>query len=502
MSSLNNAFSLSSLNGKNGFKMVGNKNENIGWQVSRAGDINGDGIEDLIVAASSANEYTGKAYVVFGSDDKFSSKINVSKFDGSSGFVINGETPKEVVGFSVSGAGDMNGDGIDDIIIGAPGENEQLGAGYVMFGSKSKFPSGISVSDLDGSNGFKIIGDSDDKESSLGFFVSGAGDMNGDGLADIIISAPQGIKNNGGISYVLYGSNLTSYPIMDLANSQDWKGFKFHGVPNSISGQSISGLGDINGDGLDDIVIGAHNANNGKGAAYVVFGSKIESMRDIYPSSLDGKNGFKIQSEKEEGYLGSSVSGVGDINGDGYNDFVVSTTSSGPCGNSPANYVFYGKESFSESISISDIDEKDGFIIKDGMGTSLHVNGAGDVNNDGLGDLIISKSYAMCGGRETSYVLFGNKSGFQSEIDINKYNFNGINGFQINKVHSEDSTGYSVSTAGDVNNDGIADFVLGAPNAGVSYLVFGTEEIIPYTDNDGIIGSFFSLLSDAISVYF
>ncbi|KIE04670.1 Type I secretion target GGXGXDXXX repeat protein domain protein [Candidatus Jidaibacter acanthamoeba] len=507
MTSLNNPFYLSSLNGKNGFKLIGDDNGELGWQISSAGDVNGDGINDIIVGAQAANKYAGKAYVIFGKDSKFSSKLSVSNLNGSNGFQIIGENSSDALGFSVSGAGDINGDGLHDIIIGAPGKNNQLGEGYVVFGSKSGFPSTINVSDLDGSNGFAIIGDDKEKGSSLGMSVSGAGDMNGDGLDDIVISAPQGIINNGGgVSYVLYGSNLPLPPIVNLTNLVQWKGLTIYGEQNSISGQSIGKLGDINGDGLDDIIIGARNADNGIGAAYVVYGKGSgNAPQHIYPY-IEGNNGFKIQGDSKNSYLGSSVSGIGDVNGDGLNDLVVSSDSSGPCGGNPTNYILYGSKDFSNPFSVSGINGNNGFAIKDSTGASLKVKGAGDINNDGLNDLIISKSYNACGGQETSYVLFGDKLGFPPEIYINQYNLNGSHGFQINKVRSEDSMGYSVSGVGDVNNDGIADFAIGAPfahgDSGVSYIVFGTENIEDSLGGDSMISNFFSQLVDMLPAVF
>ncbi|KIE06305.1 FG-GAP repeat protein, partial [Candidatus Jidaibacter acanthamoeba] len=200
--SFSNPFSLSELDGSNGFKINGAVvGGNAGHAVSSAGDINGDGIADLIIGAESVNYPAGASYVVFGSKTPFASSINVSDLDGSNGFRLNGASGDNA-GISVSRAGDINGDGIDDLIIGAYRANSNAGASYVVFGSKTPFSSSINLSGLDGSNGFKLNGAASD---SAGNSVSSAGDINGDGIDDLIIGAPNGNSNTGG-GYVVFGS--------------------------------------------------------------------------------------------------------------------------------------------------------------------------------------------------------------------------------------------------------------------------------------------------------
>ncbi|MBU7586378.1 MAG: FG-GAP repeat protein, partial [Nostoc sp. TH1S01] len=163
----NLALNLSDLNGSNGFVINGIDNLDFsGFSVSNAGDINGDGIDDLIIGAYRADpngqNYAGESYVVFGSRNGFGASFNLSSLDGSNGFVINGIDEFDFSGRSVSGAGDINGDGIDDLIIGASGadSNGQSDAGesYVVFGSRNGFEASFNLSSLDCSNGFGIKG--------------------------------------------------------------------------------------------------------------------------------------------------------------------------------------------------------------------------------------------------------------------------------------------------------------------------------------------------------
>ncbi|MEO1523768.1 MAG: integrin alpha, partial [Cyanobacteria bacterium J06633_2] len=159
-------FDLSDLNGTNGFAINGiNVDEESGFSVSNAGDVNGDNIDDVIIGAPDAN--AGKSYVVFGSSLGFNSTFELSSLNGSNGFIINGINPDEESGFSVSGGGDINGDGVKDLIIGAPESDANgtlTGESYVVFGSSS-FSQSLDLSTLNGSNGFVINGIDDGDRS-------------------------------------------------------------------------------------------------------------------------------------------------------------------------------------------------------------------------------------------------------------------------------------------------------------------------------------------------
>ncbi|MBE9242900.1 beta strand repeat-containing protein, partial [Synechocystis salina] len=503
MSSLN----LSDLNGSNGFVINGiDFDDQSGFSVSSAGDINGDGFDDLLIGAFGGDpngvSNAGESYVIFGKSGGFSSSLNLSDLNGSNGFVINGIDNIDFSGVSVSSAGDVNGDGFDDLLIGASGgdPNGQFNAGesYVVFSKSGGFSSSLNLSDLNGSNGFVINGiDSDDRS---GRSVSSAGDVNGDGFDDLLIGAFGGDPNgqsSAGESYVVFGKSGGFSSSLNLADLNGSNGFVINGIDSDDqSGRSVSSAGDVNGDGFDDFLIGANRADpNGQinaGESYVVFGKSGGFSSSLNLADLNGSNGFVINGIDGSDASGRSVSSAGDINGDGFDDLLIGAYFADPngVGNAGESYVVFGKSGgFSSSLNLSDLNGSNGFVIN-GIDNSdfsgFSVSSAGDVNGDGFDDLLIGAVFADPNGVSNageSYVVFGKSGGFSSSLNLS--DLNGSNGFVINGIDSNDYSGLSVSSAGDVNGDGFDDLLIGAyradpngvSNAGESYVVFGSADI-------------------------
>ncbi|MEZ2237633.1 hypothetical protein [Microcoleus sp.] len=417
-------FELSTLNGTNGFALNGVAADDLtGLSVSGAGDVNGDGKDDLIVGAFGADPNglidAGSSYVVFGSKSGFAPSIDLATLTGSNGFTINGMAAGDQLGSSVSGAGDVNGDGFADLSIGAPYADpnglQKAGQTYVVFGSNQGFPTSLNVSTLNGNNGFTINGMAAGDE--LGTSVSAAGDVNGDSKDDLIIGAfgadPNGLEN-AGQSYVVFGSTQGFAPSLNVSALNGTNGFAIDGIPEYGYSSRVSTAGDVNGDGFDDLIVGAFGPgpNGNPGTSYVVFGSPQAFPANFKASGLNGTNGFAINGIAGGDFSGFSVSSAGDFNGDGIDDLIVSAP--GADNVAGESYVVFGsKEGFGASINLSSLDGINGSVLN-GVNpdnfSGISVSGAGDINGDGVDDLIIGATYADPNGKTnsgSSYVVFG-----------------------------------------------------------------------------------------------
>ncbi len=491
-------FDLSTLDGTNGFVINGPAPQyGFGRSPSWLGDINGDGIDDVIVGADAVgSERTflpGFAYVLFGRTSGFSASLDLASLNGSNGFVIQGASANDSTGFSVSGIDDINGDGFADLIVGARFSNIKgslSGRSYVVFGQRGGFPSILNVSDLNGSNGFFIngIGPND----RLGRAVSRAGDVNGDGLADFMIGAslarPGGADT--GQTYVVFG-NRNGFPAdFDLTSLNGTNGFAIDGFRSKDDlGFAVSTAGDLNRDGFDDLIVGALNADpdgkNAAGQSYIIFGKTSGFSPRFDPRTLDGTNGFIINGLKAGDILSQSVRSAGDVNGDGIDDIVIGAPEADPDGKDAAgqSYVIFGQRGgFPKNFDLSTLNGSNGFILNGasaGDEFGIVVNTAGDLNNDGIDDLVFGAPKADPDGKNNAgqvYVVYGSRAGFAPVINV--ANLSSNEGLIINGRTAGADFGRFVSKAGDLNQDGIDDLIIGSPSAGPNGINSGQAHII------------------------
>jgi cytochrome c peroxidase len=479
---------VSTLDGRRGFAVSGLRPQGgISFGLGAPGDLNGDGLDDLVVGAKSGPASPGepespRVFVVFGRPGLGAGgNIDVDSLDGTSGFVIEGFTPRFASdGLQVASAGDSNGDGIDDLIIGesdaAPGGRNLAGAAYVLFGSEGLGQGGsLDVSTLDGASGFAIWGRQ--ALDRLGTSVAGPGDVDGDGLADFLVGAPfadPAGRNAAGEAYVVFGREGPASPVLDVSALDGANGFTIRGAREvDLAGSSVGAAGDVDADGARDLLVGSPGADPGglasAGEAGVVFGGPgIGAGGFLDLGALDGANGFTIRGAGSfDTNLLLTVAGAGDVNRDGAGDVLFGAHGADPEGSSEAGaayVVFGGPEAGAAGfVEVSGLDGTNGFSMRglragDRLGSTL--SGAGDVNRDGAGDFLLGIGTA----REAYLVHGGGALGAGGKVDLAA--LGGGRGAVVRLDEAGLSTNFfhamAVAPAGDVNGDGTGDAVSAA----------------------------------------
>jgi len=329
-----------------------------GYSVSDAGDVDNDGYRDIIIGARGERPYNqtnGMAYVFSGADERI---------------ILSLDSPwtewypsPHWFGYSVSGVGDVNNDGFDDVIVGARMESGEdmlhhCGRAYVFSGAR-------------GGLLYSPVSPNEQMFGHFGYSVSGAGDVNGDGYADFMVGAPLEINENivgNGYAYVFSGLDGCLLHSLSVPGQDPVEGF----------GVTLAAIGDINGDGCDDIAVdtGSSITPDGQLKAYVF-------------SGYDGSTMYTLEHPESTGHYwyGSNISTLDDIDGDGVNEIVLGAIGSSDIGGGRV-LVFSGATGslihtiFPPTVVVS-------------FGYS--VSGTGDIDGDGYADIAVGSPYVDLG---------------------------------------------------------------------------------------------------------
>lgn len=435
----------------------GQAGEAFGFSVATAGDVNGDGYSDIIVGAPNWDlPFTdaGRAMIFLGS---------ATGIGSTPAWTVQGTGANARFGFSVSSAGDLNGDGISDVVVGAPGHNG-YGAAFAYVGSAPSGPGTVAA----------IIWTGDMQAGSeFGRAVALAGDVNGDGYSDVLVGAPLfNVPPSGsdqGRAYCYHGNTLAL-------------GWNANGsATNAQFGFSVAGAGDLNGDGLGDVAVGAPyqpklpTSNNGY--AYVFQGNS--------PGGLSAAPGGS-RSGGASANLGYSLSSAGDMNGDGYADLIIGAP--GAAAGNGAAYVYRGTSAGTGLIEAANISLAGVSVERLGQSVSM----AGDVNGDGYGDVIVgSPGHAANKGRVQVF-----RGGPSPLLDAAHLLWSRVG------TVAGDRLGAAVHTAGDVNGDGISDLMLAAPDQagmGAVSIFHGATDLLPTTYQWSQLGTASNFLGSSVS---
>ncbi|MBU0674245.1 MAG: FG-GAP repeat protein [Proteobacteria bacterium] len=393
--------------------------------VVSAGDVNGDGYGDVVVGTP---DYTN------GENAEGAASLYLGSASGLTALAVwtaEGGQDSATFGTSVASAGDVNGDGLGDVIVGAPGYSQGAGAtggAFVFLGT---------VSGLAAAPAWTAVGDQ--ASIMFGSAVAAAGDINGDGYGDVMVGAPDygsaGSREGAAFLYLGSASGLAAAPAWTAAG----------GLDNVHFGSAVAGVGDVNGDGYGDVVVGAYNyskGQNSEGRVFLYLGSAM---------GLAASPAWTAEGDQAGALFGWAVAGAGDVNGDGYADVVIGARQySNNKTNEGRIYLYLGSASGLAATPAGTVDgeQTDAFF-------GWSVAAAGDVNHDGYGDVLVGAALYDHGQGQTdeggAFLFLGSASG------LDPLSFWLAEGGQ-----SGAGFGGSVTGGGDVNGDGYSDILVGA----------------------------------------
>ena len=476
---------LNKVDGKDGFTIRRNGPDS-SVVSSGAGDLNGDGWDDVVIGDPFGE---AMAYVVFGAEETArDGELLLSDLNGTAGFSIQCRRGCDATGRSVAGIGDFNADGVDDLLIGSSTDSHP-GVAHVLFGSLGLGRTGsVDLADLEASAGLRIAGSPG--KHGHGKFVGSAGDFNGDGINDLMVAGTQEVL-------VVYGGQRWTERVSVSANELPLD----DGFVVNWEASDIAAAGDLNDDGFDDIVL---STERGSERFWVLLGgSELGRDGNVTPTNLEDDRSVLIAGSRGSSLWrqGLRASGAGDMNADGIDDLALALGRPGVAGET---YVIFGHcEWGRQRVRLSALDGSNGYVLE-GVKAELpfrdvwnhsNVAGVGDMNGDGFDDLMIGAATTGRPGLDNPppgqvFVVYGGPEvGSSGRMSLGQLTDDA--GFVLTTNQPYDLVGRDISHVGDVNQDGLADLSLSAPLVrkpeSETYVVYGHSSHVGRGNGSGDI---------------
>ena len=464
-----------------------NDDDEFGRGVIPLGDVNGDGYADF--GAQFRKDLSPRdehgIFVFYGGRNIDTADVQIGDFTAEDGYVIEGGNISEFSLSAISGIGDFDGDGFDDIAFGnhrANANGTRSGEVFLIYGTSELRSGPIDLENFGVDEGTRISGLA--AEVQLGSNLDNLGDVNGDGLDDIGIFASEFDlnANSDGAYYVLFGQQESQPATIDLSTLDGSNGFVFRTGPDHRF-EGGTGVGDVNGDGFDDVLVGLRDFSLDD--LYLIFGTDSGFPAEISRDALPDDVGLVLQGDNSFERFGMPVASPGDFNGDGIGDFAISSSSEdfmGFTANGAAGLFFGQSDIPHDFLSLEGLEGGRGtvFFLEDDFRFAPHqLSFVGDVNGDGFDDLLLSTFGVDFDVPGTVYLVFG-RSDPGLGAAFNLETLDGFSGYRFEGFTLTEDFALGAGGLGDVNNDGYDDLGLGvmqrsggAPTASSLLLVHG-----------------------------
>ena len=484
-------FNLGSIDGSNGFKIEGQgANDETGASVASVGDINNDGLDDVafVIPDGIGASAQPTIAVMYGTDTRFETPVSVADINGSFGFLVTGVSSGGALQLAGS-IGDINNDGFSDFAVS---DNQHIV--YVIFGRQNRYETTINLTQLDGVIGFSIS--TTQANDGFGASIAKAGDFNLDGIDDFIIGAPQDDTrgNDAGAAYIIYGNANGFNAVVNASTLDDQSGMKINGTDvRSETGTLVEYVEDFNGDGTGDVVI--TSPLSGSQQATILLGGSLQPAASIDLSSLTEINSIKLMGDPLIS-LQLPLSFVGDVNADGFSDISISPETN-------RFFLIQGRATVDQGIIDLTALQSNGLFevtnseerTPDGLFAVRRVTAvkaAGDVNNDGIDDMVVQErgTVRVIGANVIRSegalsVIFGSTEASTDTFvlpDIRQ-----LDGFTI---PPQGEITYFIPpeylAIGDFNGDGANDYLVGVPSANPNMAVEAGSVYVVYGVSGGI----------------